>query len=149
MLSLIVMSAENTYQGMAELWPILVYAGLALLIAGGMVVLSYFLGEKHKEKVTEQPYEAGIPVTGSARLQFSSQFYLIAMFFVIFDLDAAFLIGWAIAFREVGWAGYIGAAIFTGVLLAILIYEWRIGALNYGPVGKQILKGMKKHQQKT
>ena len=140
---------ENDTQALTDLWPILVYAALALLIAGGMVVLSYFLGERHNEKVTGQPYESGMPVTGSARLQFSTQFYLIAMFFVIFDLDAAFLIAWAIAFREVGWPGYIGASIFTGVLLAILVYEWRIGALNYGPIGKQILKGMKKHQHKS
>ena len=140
---------ENDTQALTDLWPILVYAALALLIAGGMVVLSYFLGERHNDKVTGQPYESGMPVTGSARLQFSTQFYLIAMFFVIFDLDAAFLIAWAIAFREVGWPGYIGASIFTGVLLAILVYEWRIGALNYGPIGKQILKGMKKHQHKS
>ena len=137
----------NSVYNVTTLWPILVYLGFVVLIAVIMIGLSYFLGEKHEERVTGEPYESGIPTTTSARLRFTSQFYLIAMFFVIFDLDTAFIIAWAISFREVAWPGYIGAAIFIGILLAILVYEWRIGALNYGPVGKKILKQMKKRKQ--
>lgn len=132
---------------MEEYLPFFIYAGLVLLVAVGMLVLSYFLGERHKDKATVQPYESGIPATGSARGRFTSQFYLIAMFFVIFDLDVAFLIAWAISFREVGWAGYTAVAIFTGILLIILMYEWRTGALNYGPQGRKIIKNMHKRKK--
>jgi NADH-quinone oxidoreductase subunit A len=121
-------------------WPFLVYAFLAFSIAGIMIGLSYFLGERHKEKTTDEPYESGIPNTGSARLRLTSHFYLIAMFFVIFDLDAAFVIAWAISFRELGLAGYIGILVFILLLMVVLVYELGIGALNFGPDGRKILK---------
>jgi NADH-quinone oxidoreductase subunit A len=121
-------------------WPFLVYALLAFVIVGVMIGLSYLLGERHKEKTTDEPYESGIPVTGDARLRFSSHFYLIAMFFVIFDLDAAFVFAWAISFRELGIAGYLGVVVFVILLVVVLIYELGIGALNFGPDGKKILK---------
>lgn len=121
-------------------WPFLVYAFLAFAIAGIMIGLSYLLGERHKERTTDEPYESGIPHTGNARLRFSSHFYLIAMFFVIFDLDAAFVIAWAISFRELGIAGYLGVLVFILLLMVALIYELGIGALNFGPNGKKILK---------
>ena len=121
-------------------WPFLVYAVLAFGIAAIMIILSYFLGERHKEKTTDEPYESGIPPTGNARLRFSSHFYLIAMFFVIFDLDAAFVIAWAISFRELGLAGYLGVLVFILLLMAVLVYELGIGALDFGPNGRKILK---------
>ena len=121
-------------------WPFLVYAGLAFLIVSLMIGLSYVLGERHKEKTTDEPYESGIPITGNARLRFSSHFYLIAMFFVIFDLDAAFIIVWAVSFRELGLAGYLGVTVFIGILMVVLVYEIKIGALDFGPKGKKILK---------
>ena len=121
-------------------WPFMVYAFLAFLIVIIMIALSYVLGERHKEKTTDEPYESGIPVTGNARLRFSSHFYLIAMFFVIFDLDVAFIVAWAVSFRELGLVGYIGVAIFIGILMVVLIYEISIGALDFGPNGKKILK---------
>src|SRR5664279_4830411 len=102
-------------------WPFLVYSVLAFGIAAIMIILSYFLGERHKEKTTEEPYESGIPQTGNARLRFSSHFYLIAMFFVIFDLDAAFIMAWAVSFRELGIAGYIGILVFIGILMVVLV----------------------------
>jgi NADH-quinone oxidoreductase subunit A len=132
---LIVISEHPIY-----FWPLLVYAAVAIAIAGIMIGLSYLLGERHKGKTTDQPFESGIPPTGNARLRFSSHFYLIAMFFVIFDLDAAFVVSWAISFRELGVPGYIGILIFILILVAVLLYELGIGALNFGPSGKQILK---------
>lgn len=122
----------------------MVYAILAFGIAGIMIVISYFLGEKHKEKTTDEPYESGIPGTGNARLRFSSHFYLIAMFFVIFDLDAAFVIAWAISFRELGFAGYLGILVFILLLMVVLVYELGIGALDFGPDGRKILKNKNK-----
>ncbi len=79
-----------------------------------------YFGERHKEKTTDEPYESGIPPTGNARLRFSSHFYLIAMFFVIFDLDAAFIMVWAVSFRELGLPGYIGIVIFIAMLMVVL-----------------------------
>ena len=124
-------------------WPFLVYAFAVLVVAGIMIGLSHILGERHREKLTDEPFESGIPPTGNARLRFSSHFYLIAIFFVIFDLDAAFILVWAISFRELGLAGYIGITIFIGILLAVLVYEIGIRALDFGPRGKSILKNKK------
>ena len=121
-------------------WPFLIYASAVLLVVGIMLGLSFILGERHKEKFTDEPFESGIQPTGNARLRFSSHFYLIAIFFVIFDLDAVFIMVWAISFRELGIAGYIGITIFIGILIAVLIYEIGIKALDFGPKGKMILK---------
>jgi NADH-quinone oxidoreductase subunit A len=127
-------------------WPFLVYAAAVLAIAGIMIGLSRVLGERHKEKLTDEPYESGIAPTGDARLRFSSHFYLIAIFFVIFDLDAVFIMAWAISFREVGLQGYIGILIFIGILISVLIYEIGIKPLDFGPQGKTILKNKRKMQ---
>ena len=87
------------------IWPFIVFAFIVFSLIGIMIGLSYFLGERHNEKTTDEPFESGIPPTGDARLRFSSSFYLIAMFFVIFDLDAAFIMLWAVSFRELGLPG--------------------------------------------
>lgn len=121
-------------------WPFIVFAFIVIFLIVIMLGLSYVLGERHKEKLTDEPYESGIPPTGNARLRFSSGFYIIAMFFVIFDLDAAFIMLWAVSFRELGVAGYIGILVFIGLLVVLLVYELSIGALDFGPNGKKILK---------
>ena len=125
-------------------WPFIVFAIIVVFLIVIMIGISYVLGERHKEKTTDEPYESGIPPTGDARLRFSSGFYIIAMFFVIFDLDAAFIILWAVSFRELGLPGYIGILIFIGLLIVLLIYELSIGALDFGPDGKKILKSKSK-----
>ncbi|HEY9436261.1 MAG TPA: NADH-quinone oxidoreductase subunit A [Blastocatellia bacterium] len=102
-----------------------------------MLALSYLLGQRHRARATGEPYESGVVSTGSARLRFSAQFYLVAMLFVIFDLEAVFIFAWAVAFREVGWTGYAGVLAFIGVLVAALIYEWRLGALDWGSKGRK------------
>ncbi|MBT1707320.1 NADH-quinone oxidoreductase subunit A [Fulvivirgaceae bacterium PWU5] len=109
-----------------------------------MLGLSYVLGQRHKERATDDPYEGGILSAGSARIRFSSQFYLVAMLFVIFDVETIFIFSWAIAFRELGWYGYAGVMVFLILLLVVLIYEWRAGALDFGPDGKKILKAYKR-----
>lgn len=125
-------------------WPFLIYGLAVLLIVSVMLGLSHILGERHREKLTDEPFESGIPPTGNARLRFSSHFYLIAIFFVIFDLDAVFILVWAISFRELGIAGYIGILIFIGILITVLVYEIGIKALDFGPRGKLILKNKNK-----
>lgn len=129
-------------------WPLLVYAGLVVFLIAGILFLSYLLGQRHRERATGEVYESGIVPTGTARLQFSSDFYLIAMFFVIFDLEAVFLVAWAIGFEEAGWPGLIGAALFILILLVVLLYEWRTGALDYGPRGRKIIEALRKRREK-
>jgi len=118
------------------LWPLGVYFLAVILLVGSMITLSYILGERHREKQTAEPYESGIASTGTARMRFDIKFYLIAMFFVIFDLEAAFIFAWAVSIRETGWAGYGEMLIFIGVLITALVYLWRIGALEWGPRDK-------------
>ena len=87
------------------LWPLFLYGMIVLSLVGAMLGLSYVLGQRHKDRATGDPYEGGILSTGSARIRFSSQFYLVAMLFVIFDVETIFIFAWAIAFRELGWYG--------------------------------------------
>jgi NADH-quinone oxidoreductase subunit A len=112
------------------LWPLLLYFAFVILLVLLLLVLSALLGEQHHEPGTSAPYESGIVSTGSARLRFDATFYLIAVFFIIFDLEAAFIFSWAVAFRDLGWAGYIEGVVFIGVLLAGLAYLWRSGGLD-------------------
>jgi NADH-quinone oxidoreductase subunit A len=128
----------------SRLWPLLLYASLVLFLLVVILSLSYILGQRHKDRATHLPYEGGIQQTGSARLRFSAQFYLVAMLFVIFDVEAVFIFLWAIGFYELGWPGYIGASVFILQLVIVLIYEWGIGALDIGPDVKRILKAYKK-----
>ena len=76
-------------------------------------------------------YEGGIVSEGSAHVRFSIRYYQVAMFFVVFDLEAAFVYAWAGAAREIGWAGYWGVVLFFATLAAALVYVWRIGALDW------------------
>lgn len=110
-----------------------IYAAAAVLLVAAILVVSWVLGQRHRERATGEPYESGVVPTGSARLRFSSRFYLVAMLFVIFDLEAVFLYAWAVAARDLGRSGLAGAGIFIGVLAAALVYELRVGALDFGP----------------
>jgi len=112
------------------LWPLALYFFVVLAIVAAMVGISFFLGERHRQRTTGEPFESGISPTGSARLRFDARFYLIAVFFVIFDLEALFVFAWAVAVRELGWPGYVEIVVFIGILLAALVYLWRVGALE-------------------
>ena len=113
-------------------WLLAVYLVAVVLLMASVIGLSSILGQRHKDRVTGEPFESGILPTGTARLLFSAKFYLIAMFFVIFDLEAIFIFAWAVAVPELGWAGYWKISAFTAVLVAALIYLWRAGALDWG-----------------
>jgi len=114
------------------LWPLGVYFIAVTIIVISMIALSYVLGERHREQQTNEPYESGIVSTGTARVRFDIKFYLIAMFFVIFDLEAVFIFAWAVSIRETGWSGYTEMLIFIGILTAALVYIWKLGALEWG-----------------
>jgi NADH-quinone oxidoreductase subunit A len=124
---MIAMTAETVV-----LWPMEAYFVLAILLTVGMLTLSFLLGQHHDESQTGKHYEGGIESTGTAHLRFSVKFYLIAMFFVVFDIESVFIFSWAISLRETGWAGFIEAMIFIFVLVAALMYLWKLGALDIG-----------------
>jgi NADH-quinone oxidoreductase subunit A len=115
-----------------QLWPLLLYMAAVVAMVSGILAISHVLGQRHREKATGIPYESGMMPTGSARLRFSSDLYLVAMFFVIFDLESIFLFAWAVAARELGWLGYAEMALFSSILLGALVYLWRSGALTWG-----------------
>lgn len=135
-------------EGTTLLWPMVVYCAIVLSLVGIILGLSYVLGQRHTGHATGEPYEGGILSAGSARTRFSSQFYLVAMLFVIFDVETVFIFSWAIAFRELGWYGYLGVLVFMVMLVVVLVYEWRNGALDFGPDGKKILAAYKRLTQK-
>lgn len=115
------------------LWALGVYFLLLVFVIGVILLVSWLLGPRHHEPATGAPYEGGIVSEGSAHVRLSARFYLVAMFFVIFDLEAVFIYSWAVAATELGWAGYGEIVIFIGVLLVGLAYLWKLGALDWNP----------------
>ena len=120
----------------SDLWPLAAYFVIVLGLVLFILVLSHFLGERHKEPATGEPFESGVVHIGNAQLRFSAPYFLIAMLFVIFDLEAAFIYAWAIAFREAGWPGYIEVVVFILILGLALVYLWKLGVLDWGPQGR-------------
>lgn len=113
------------------LWPLVLFFASVVSLAAMMIGISYFLGQRHSERATGLPYESGVVSTGTARVRFDIKFYLVAMFFVIFDVEAVFIFAWAVALKETGWTGYFVMLIFIGVLLAALLYIWKTGGLDW------------------
>lgn len=121
----------------ANLWPLAVYMAAVILLAAAMIWLSYILGERHTGRTTGEPYESGIMPTGGAWIRFDVKYYLVAMFFVIFDLESIFIFAWAVTVKEAGWGGYLAIVIFIGILMAALFYLWRMGALDWGTLKQE------------
>lgn len=113
-----------------QLWPIAAYFLILAAMLVFMMLLSHFMGPKTKSRAKNTPYESGIISVNDNKTRFTSHFFLYAIFFVIFDLETIYLFAWVIAFEDVGWMGFIEASIFIFVLLAALVYIWRIGALS-------------------
>lgn len=104
-----------------------------------MLIMSYFTGGRYQGRAKNDPFESGIVPAGGARVRLSAKFYLTAMFFVIFDVESLFIYAWAVSVRESGWPGFIEASIFILMLLAGLVYIWRIGALEWSPEARRRL----------
>lgn len=115
-----------------ELWPLAVYFGAVIALVLTMLGLSWLLGQRRANQATNEPFESGVVAVGSSQIRLSVEFYLIAIFFVIFDLEAVFIFAWAIAFFELGWSGYLAMLVFVAILVVALVYEWRSGALDWG-----------------
>jgi NADH-quinone oxidoreductase subunit A len=116
-----------------ERWALAIYAVTAFGLVGLMLGASYVLGGRDHGRAKDEPFESGAVSVGSALLRMPAKFYLVAMLFVIFDLEAVFLYAWAVSVRQDGWMGFSIAAIFVAVLLAALFYVWRVGGLDWAP----------------
>src|ERR1700683_5732593 len=112
-------------------FPVLVQPVLAILVAGALITLSFLLGKRVKDRVKDSPYECGIAPTGSARERFSVKFYLVAIVFILFDIEAVFLYPWAVVYRELKMFGFFEMLVFIALVLAGFFYIWKKGALDW------------------
>lgn len=112
-------------------FPVLLQIHIAAAVAGGLIFASVALGKRLKNKVKDTPYECGITPVGSARERFSVKFYLVAMLFILFDIEAIFLYPWAVVFRELKMFAFIEMLIFIALVLAGFFYIWKKGVLNW------------------
>ena len=113
---------------------LVVYVVLILMFVASQLIIAVWLGEKKKTVEKLRPYESGIIPTGDARLHYPVPFYLVAIFFLIFDVEGAFIFAWAIAHGKLGWDGWLQISFFIVLLLLGLFYIWRKGGLDWGPL---------------
>jgi NADH-quinone oxidoreductase subunit A len=115
----------------AGIFSLALYTLIVLVLIGAMLFLTAWLGEKKETAEKQRPYECGIIPTGSAWFRYPVPFYLVAIFFVIFDVEAAYIFAWAVAFDELGWMGWLRMTFFILVLLLSLFYIWKKGGLDW------------------
>lgn len=112
-------------------FPVLVQALIAMALAAGLLTVSYLLGKRVRNRVKDMPYESGITPTGDARGRFSVKFYLVAMLFILFDIEAIFLYPWAVVYRDLKIFGFVEMLIFVILILSGFFYIWKKGALEW------------------
>lgn len=115
-----------------DLVSLVLYAALALAVVAGLLLAARFLGHRSRGPLKGLPYECGVEPTGPARPGYPVPFYLTAIFFVVFDVEVAFIASWAVAYDLLSWQGFAQIAFFILTLLAALVYLWRRGALDWG-----------------
>lgn len=130
---------STTSEVIAHNWAFAVFIIVAICLCCAMLAGAWFLGGKARARHKNTPFESGAASVGDTRLRMSAKFYLVAMFFVIFDVEALYLFAWSTAIRESGWVGFIEATIFILVLLAGLIYLVRIRALDWAPAPRRVV----------
>jgi NADH-quinone oxidoreductase subunit A len=118
-------------------WPAVLYAALVLVIVAAIIVVSALLGERSRGQGRDTPYESGIKPAGPLPKRLSVEFYQVALFFVIFDLEAVFIFAWAVNARRLGWSGYLEIVVFVTLLFAGLVYLWKTGGLDWGAAGRR------------
>jgi len=128
--------------GALSLWEpgvfsLMIFGVLILVFIASQLFVAHWLGEKKKNAEKLRAYESGIIPTGTARLRYPVPFYMVAIFFLLFDVEAAFIFSWAIAFKELGWAGWLQISFFIVVLILGLVYIWNKGGLEWGPTAKK------------
>lgn len=134
------MSAITPYD-----WAIIAFVIGVTFLCVFMLTVPLLLGGKAWGRAKQEQFESGVVGAGGARIRLSAKFYLVAIFFVVFDLEALYLYAWSISVREVGWVGFATAAVFILVLLIGLIYELSTGALNWAPSDRRKAAGVKTH----
>ena len=112
-------------------FPVVVQAILAVLVAGALITLSFVLGKRVKNRVKDSPYECGMAPTGSARERFSVKFYLVAIVFILFDIEAVFLYPWAVVYRELKMFGFFEMLVFVALVLVGFFYVYKKGVLDW------------------
>jgi len=115
-----------------------VFAAMVVLLIAVLLLLSSWLGEKKAGTEKARAYESGIIPTGNARLRYPVPFFMVAIFFLIFDVEGAFIFTWAIAWEDLGWSGWLQITFFIAILILGLVYIWRKGGLDWGPSIKTI-----------
>ncbi len=118
-------------QANSGVFPIIALLVVAVIFAGGAILLSRVLGPRRPSRVKNESYECGIDPVGDARLRFSVKFYIIAMLFILFDIEAIFLYPWAVMFNQLKLFGLIEMFVFLGFLVMGYIYLWKRGALEW------------------
>src|SRR5690348_7892127 len=117
---------------LVQVWfPVLVQTVLAMVIAGALVALSFAIGKRLKNKIKDTPYECGISPTGDARQRFSVKFYLVAMLFILFDIEAIFLYPWAVVYKQLKMFGFVEMLTFVVLILAGFFFIWKKGVLDW------------------
>jgi NADH-quinone oxidoreductase subunit A len=116
---------------LTQYFPVLIFFIIAVALGVIAYGLGNILGPHHPDKAKVAPYECGFDHFEDARLPFDVRFYLVAILFIIFDLETAFLFPWAIVLRHIGWAGFGGMMLFLAILIVGFIYEWKKGALEW------------------
>src|SRR5881409_3795297 len=118
-------------------FPVLLQAVIAMTVAGGLLLVSFLLGKKVRNRVKDLPYECGITPTGSARERFSVKFYLVGMIFILFDIEAVFLYPWAVVFRELKMFALAEMFVFVALVLIGYFYVWKKGALDWSAAKRE------------
>ncbi|MFZ3209688.1 MAG: NADH-quinone oxidoreductase subunit A [Geobacteraceae bacterium] len=119
-----------------EFLALAIYTAVAVLIIAFLLLAAWWLGAKSHSENKAMAYESGIMPTGNARLAYSAPFYLIAIFFIVFDVEAMFIFTWAVAWDLLGITGLVHITLFIGVLLTGLVWLWIKGGLEWGPSRK-------------
>jgi NADH-quinone oxidoreductase subunit A len=112
-------------------FPVLVQALVAMALAAGLLTASFMLGKRVRNRVKDIPYESGITPTGDARHRFSVKFYLVAMLFILFDIEAIFLYPWVVVYRELKMFAFVEMLVFVIMTLSGFFYIWKKGALDW------------------
>ncbi len=118
-------------------FPVVLQCLIAMAVAGGMLGASYLLGKKVRDRIKDTPYECGITPVGNARERFSVKFYLVAMLFIVFDIEAIFLYPWAVVYRELRMFGFLEMLVFIVLILSGFFYIWKKGALDWSETRRQ------------
>jgi NADH-quinone oxidoreductase subunit A len=114
-----------------EYLPILIFLGVAFVVATAAVGLAFLLAKQKPDAEKDSAYECGFPAFGDARAKFDVRFYLVAILFIVFDIEIAFLFPWAVALGDIGLAGFWSMMLFLAVLAVGFVYEWKKGALEW------------------